>query len=391
MGISIGLVGLGQFGSAFTTLFKSHPLVDRIALCDRDPEKLKKASEDPFLADKLARDDIYTSLDDICRSDLDALVIITQPWLHAPQCIQAMEAGMHVYSAVPVIAIPDGNEVLDWCDKLIQMSLKTGKHYMLGETSFYRPETMFCRKMATEGRFGDFVYSEGEYCHDVDAKCSLRKVNQNRKSGVVGSGFDAMMKKYSDSNLKSSPMSYPTHSVSGPLSVMKTHALSVTAHGYRNQNQDPYFADYDFSNIFALYKMANGSTLRIAEAREMAGTIGACGETFRVMGTSGSFSEGRWMENHRTSPESETPWEAKNLSAKDMRDPLPDEVTQAFKSAMNPKATPDDDFVPQGHGGSHPYLVHELCNPREEKKGVSGDLKVVHVIALILTTSRPIR
>lgn len=124
MGISLGLVGLGQFGSAFAKLFKSHPLVDRIALCDCEPEKLQKFADDPYFADKLNKKDIFTSLDDICKSDLDALVIITQPWLHAPQCIQAMESGKHVYSAVPVIMVPDGGEVLEWCDRLIKTTKK---------------------------------------------------------------------------------------------------------------------------------------------------------------------------------------------------------------------------------------------------------------------------
>jgi hypothetical protein len=47
-----------------------------------------------------------------------------------------------------------------------------------------------------------------------------------------------------------------------------------------------------------------------------------------------------------------------------MFDPLPLEVQDAFKSAMNQKASADDlqnmDFVPSGHGGSHPYLVNEF-------------------------------
>ena len=39
MGISLGIVGLGVFGSAYADLYKTHPLVDRIALCDREPAK----------------------------------------------------------------------------------------------------------------------------------------------------------------------------------------------------------------------------------------------------------------------------------------------------------------------------------------------------------------
>ena len=91
MGISLGLVGLGAFGSCFAPLFKSHPLVDRIALCDQEADCLKKWVERPSFQDKLDEKDVFEELDDICRADLDGLVIITQPWLHAPQCVQAME------------------------------------------------------------------------------------------------------------------------------------------------------------------------------------------------------------------------------------------------------------------------------------------------------------
>ena len=105
MGISLGLVGLGAFGSAFADLFMSHPLVDRIALCDREPERMARFAEQEAWQAKLDPADLYPSLDDICRSDLDALIIITQPWLHAAQCVQAMESGKHVYSAVPITNI----------------------------------------------------------------------------------------------------------------------------------------------------------------------------------------------------------------------------------------------------------------------------------------------
>ncbi|HUW31200.1 MAG TPA: Gfo/Idh/MocA family oxidoreductase, partial [Planctomycetota bacterium] len=100
MGISIGLVGLGAFGSAFAELFKAHPLVDRVALCDREPSRVQAFAAKESWRDKFNPNDAYASLDDICRSDVDALVIITQHWLHAPQCVQALQAGKHVYSAV---------------------------------------------------------------------------------------------------------------------------------------------------------------------------------------------------------------------------------------------------------------------------------------------------
>ena len=218
MGISLGLVGLGEFGSHFAEMFKAHPLVDRIAFCDREPERIAQFADDPYFQDKFNRKDAYASLDDICKSDLDALVIQTQPWLHAPQCIQAMESGKHVYSAVPISNVPDNDEILDWCNKLVETCQRTGRYYMLGETSFYHPEAMFCRRKAAQGAFGDFVYAEGEYMHDVDSKCNLRKVVEYRAASKAGQEWLKSKKMYSEKGLKSSPMHYPTHSTSGPVS-----------------------------------------------------------------------------------------------------------------------------------------------------------------------------
>ena len=104
MGIKLGLVGLGAFGSAFTPLFASHPLVDSVILCDAEADKVEKQANDPAVAPKVAGK--MLSLEEVCKSDCDAVVIITQPWLHAPQCIQVMETGKYVYSAVPVISFP---------------------------------------------------------------------------------------------------------------------------------------------------------------------------------------------------------------------------------------------------------------------------------------------
>jgi predicted dehydrogenase len=361
MGISVGLVGLGAFGRCFADLFKAHPLVDRIALCDREQERMKAFASKPSWQDKFNPRDLYGSLDDICRSDLDALVIITQPWLHAPQALQALESGKHVYSAVPIISIPDAQEILDWCDKLVQAVRRTGRHYMLGETTYYRPNAMFCRRQAAAGAFGDFVYAEGEYFHDVDSGCSLREVKRHRSQGQAGREHEAIAEGYRKRGIRGGPMAYPTHSTCGPVCVMNAHALKVTAYGYRNRNQDPFFEDYAFSNEAAFYRMSNGATVRIAECREVAGAF-AESETFRVMGTRGTFAENTWQYNGRTAPLTAKPLEVRRLTDADMRDPLPPEVARAFQNILHPDAAPGDDFVPTGHGGSHPYLVHEFVD-----------------------------
>jgi hypothetical protein len=43
MGVRIGLVGVGSFGTGFVRLFRDHPLVSRLALCDVDGGRLGDA------------------------------------------------------------------------------------------------------------------------------------------------------------------------------------------------------------------------------------------------------------------------------------------------------------------------------------------------------------
>ncbi len=372
MGIKLGLVGLGSFGRAFAPLFANHPQVDSVGLCDLEAERIRWVYEDPRIGPRVDPACMTTSLDEICNSDCDALVFITQPWLHAPQCIKALEHGKDVYSAVPVISLPDDNEVLDWCGKIIETVERTGKEYMLGETTIYRPQTMLCRRMAREGKFGNFVYAEAEYAHDLDCPgCSLRDIQKQRATGQAGSERAALMQKYYDKGLLTHPMAYPTHSVSGVVDVMRSKPLKVSAVGFRNRNSDPYFSNSDFSNISALFHMDNGAAFRVCELREIVENIGLRGEDFRIYGTAGSYAYGEVNTNGRTAPEPEKtpkPVDWRKYTDEEMRDPLPQEVADAFNKVYNADAKPGDDFVPQGHGGSHPYLVHEFVSAVAEHR-----------------------
>jgi predicted dehydrogenase len=340
MGLSLGIVGLGSFGAEFVRLFAHHPGVDRLALCDREPERVAAFVRDESLRPKLREADLYSSLDEICASDIQALAIITQPWLHAPQAVQAMEAGKHVYSAVPVIWVPDGNEILDWCDRVIETCRRTGMRYMLGETTCYHPQAMYCRRRAAEGAFGDFVYAEGEYLHDVDNPWSnLREVWKAREASAAGREWVTARGQYTARGSIDGPMHYPTHSVSGPMGVMRAHATKVWALPYHNRTGDAFFGA-EPSNETALFAMSNGATMRICEYRE----IGHRGrESFRIYGTGGSFEHDQWCER--------TGYTA--LTYEEMRDPLPPEVVEAYRAAFGP------DFY-GGHEGSHAYLVHEF-------------------------------
>lgn len=349
MGISIGLVGLGAFGSTFAELFKNHPLVDRVGLCDRESERIRNFAERESWRDKFDPKDTYVSVDEICRSDLDALVIVTQPWLHAPQCLRAMESGKHVYSAVPLICLPDGDEILDWCERLIETCKRTGMHYMLGETTYYRPEGMFCRRKAAEAAFGTIIHAEGHYLHDVQHGLGHKRTH--RTGSTSGKEWLKREKEYIDKGILGGPMHYPTHSTSGPVFVMNAHAVKVTAYGFGPVKDHPWHAAEAFSNETAFFKMSNGATVRICEWREVGRQ---CAESFCIYGT-----EGCYVSNHKEEDQWHA-WEDLHtetvLDLNEMCDPLPPQVEQAFRDMSR------ESGVYGRHGGSHPYLVHEFVD-----------------------------
>ena len=95
MGIEVGICGVGAFADCFIPIFKAHPLVDRVVLCDLNTEKLQAK------AAQFGISDTCPSLDRLSQSSVDAIAIITQHHLHGPQAVQALKSCKHVYSAVP--------------------------------------------------------------------------------------------------------------------------------------------------------------------------------------------------------------------------------------------------------------------------------------------------
>ena len=95
--IKIGVVGLGNFGNDFMALFVGHPDVAEVAVCDRIEERIEATKA----AHGLTRS--YTDYDEMLKAkDIDCVAIFTQRHLHAPMVLKALEAGKHVYSAVPI-------------------------------------------------------------------------------------------------------------------------------------------------------------------------------------------------------------------------------------------------------------------------------------------------
>jgi predicted dehydrogenase len=266
MGFKVGICGTSGFGSAFAPLFKAHPLCDELVLCDLRAGVLAKAAAEVGVART------YPSFDELCRSDVDAIAIFTQRWLHGPMAIQALKAGKHVYSAVPAASS------VEELQELVETVRQTGLTYALGETSFYRPQTIFCRRRFAQGDFGRLVYGEGSYYHHM-SHWFYRAFFSNPQPWQRFASVP--------------PMWYATHSVAHVLGVTMSRFTHVSSFGFVDDHEDGVFDattsafGNPFSNQSALFRSADGGMARINEFRRS-----AAGDTRQtIIGTRGAYQE----------------------------------------------------------------------------------------------------
>lgn len=268
--IKICVIGAGQFSQCFIPLYKAHPLVSEVSLCEVLPDRLKTQAS----LFSIAR--TFRSFEEVLKSDVDAVAIFSQRWMHAPMALQAMNAGKHVYSAVPA------GTTLEELQQLIETVKRTGLTYMMGETSLYYGSSLFMKEKWDAGAFGKFVYGEGEYYHDM---------THGFYEAYQYSGGDQWK-----ATASYPPMLYPTHSVSMILGITGARATSVSCLGYVDQHEDGVFDPEislwknNFSNQSALFRTSDGGMLRINEFRRMGQSGGRCVRG-SLYGTEGAYEE----------------------------------------------------------------------------------------------------
>lgn len=353
MALKIGICGAGRFAPCFVPLFKAHPLVEQVVVADLIPERAKKCAE----ANGIER--IAASLDELCRSDVDAIAIFTQRQLHGPMALQALRAGKHVYSSVPAASS------LDTLGELVDTVTKTGLTYMTGETSYYYPSTLYCRQRFAAGEFGPFVYAEAQYLHDMDHFYESYRYSGGPDWKKVA-GFP--------------PMFYPTHTVSMILSVTGARATHVSCLGYRDNHSDGVFGagknhwDNPFSNESALMRTSDGGVIRINEMRRI-GWAGGNSVYMSFFGADGSFEQNAMSCCFATKDKARPPQDVTSLLT--CRTGLADGVARDGKEAgaygeefftsvspVHPVGELPDSFkgLPNGHYGSHQFLVNDFVN-----------------------------
>lgn len=351
--IRIGFVGCGQFCRHFVPLFKAHPAVEYIALCD----KFRERAEDYM--QKFGADKIFDTYDEMVTSgEVNTIAIFSQRDTHGEMAIKALKNNKNVYSAVPMAT------TIEEIEEIVRLVKETGLTYSMGETGIYRPASIFCRQKFASGEIGDLVYAEAQYNHDMERLYDVYKYTE-------GDDWKKMA--------GMPPFMYPTHSTSMVLSATKAHAVKVAAFGFEDNVDKDIFGkgqnywDNPFSNTSMLLKMSDNSVVRISENRRIAWHVP---ETYITSfnGTKASYECS--LLNH-----SYIKMKGKTVDYEDVSDLLnPIELTkhkgedEFMQKAVNGewsqgeapiqivKRLPKEfESIKTGHAGTHKFMVDDFC------------------------------
>ncbi|MDQ0277920.1 putative dehydrogenase [Arthrobacter silviterrae] len=350
MSVTIGIVGAGQFAGQFAKLYKLHPDVSGVTVTDILPERATELNE------RLSLDGTVADFDAMLASDVDAVAIFTQRWTHGPLVVKALRAGKHVYSAVPMAVSEE--EIAN----IIEAVRETKLTYMMGETSYYNPATVYARGKAAEGAFGRVFYAEGDYVHDMDL------------------GFYEAYQYSGGEQWKSTasypPMLYPTHSVGGVLGAIDSHAVSVSCIGVKDQRADGVFDkdvsqfNNDFSNATALFELNDGGAMRINEMRRVGYPCHIRESRFRYFGTEASLEQlaevSVWQDKESVTDISadlatHATMEADDASLAHVAPALRDAFMSGHAQVHDVSRLPGEYAgAPNGHEGSHHFLADDF-------------------------------
>jgi predicted dehydrogenase len=296
--IRVGLVGYGvcQFSAGFG--FQDHPNVTVTAVSDLIPERCRELSRVTRCAKT------YPSLEELVKDDsIEAVFVATDAPSHARHCIDVLKHGKHAASAVPAVC---GS--LDDAHRLFEAVGRSGRKYMMFETSAFYEDCHAMRQVYRAGGFGKLIYTEGEYLHY---------------------GVDEIPS-FHDWRVGFPPQWYPTHANAYYVCVTGGSFTEVSCLGMPSIRKDLLPQNNRYRNPFgteiALMRTSDGGMARMAESWD---ALCPGGEVGRVRGQLGSMVGTAYSGTMKKLP---------GLG----RPPLPPGVS------------------PGGHNGSHGHLTEEF-------------------------------
>ena len=334
--INIGVVGL-EFGGEFAPIFREHPNIGEVTVCDRN-EKFLHAYADKFGFAKRTPD--YRDL--LADGSIDAVHVVTALESHEGISADALDAGKHCACTVPMALSINGLR------RVVESAKRSGKNYMMMETAVFTHPCMFVKEMFDRGDMGRIQFMRGVHFQDIENWPDYWK-------GLP-------------------PFWYVTHAV-GPLMFIsgakakKIHALGSgrLTEAYQKQYGNPFPIETGIIE----FEAADGFPLAGEIARSLFNTANQYLEGFTILGEKKSFewskgNEDPWMyeitgPGRRKSGVDITTTRYKEV---DFSHRLPESIRRFANETVWLDPSDPRLCVLQGgsHHGSHPHMVHEFVS-----------------------------
>lgn len=334
--LKVGVVGL-RFGGEFPPIYRFHPDVEEVVLCEADEGLLQS------YAARFGFSRATDSFESLLRMDLDAIHIVTGIPNHAELTVRALNAGKHVACTVPMATS------LEDIDRILNAQAGSQRNYMMMETSIYTFQCFQCKEIIERGDLGRIQYMRGTHFQDMEG--------------------------WPDYWMGLPPMWYATHAVAPLLFLSNTYATRVQCFG--SGTMRPSLVK-KYNNPFpiehALVELNDPSI--VAElTRSLFHTAISYVEGFTILGDKSSFEWNIEDENpclhHVQRFDNEDALSSygrgreirlSRIDCPDRSALLPESIRPFTKEHTVLDASNPHLSIKQGggHHGAHPHLVHEF-------------------------------
>ena len=338
--LHVALVGLG-FGGAFAPIYKEHPNVGKLTLFDTNPAVLKNTS------DYIDGADCAGSFDEILSDpSVDAVHLVTPIPLHADMTVAVLEAGKHCACTVPMATS------LEDIRRIVKAKRRSGKNYMMMETTLYTYQYFYAKRMKEAGDFGKIQFFRGSHYQDMAG--------------------------WPDYWMGLPPFWYGTHAIGPMVGLSDSRICRVNCFGSGTMAEwmvrrygNPYPVET------AIFEFENG--LKGEATRSLFETARLYQEGMHVLGSEKSFEWGfaDWdapIITTRGAPVDGRgrPTTAETVPMPNYYEDLPKELWHFTVGGNYDPLNPQDSLkmgAGAGHHGAHAHLVHEfVMSCVEERK-----------------------
>lgn len=343
------VVGLG-FGGAFVPIWRDHPDVGEVGVCELDPKLCARVAAEYGISL------IYPSLDEVLADEtVDAVHLVTAIPDHAEQTVRVLDAGKHCACTVPMATTMEGIQAIRGAVE------RSGKKYMMMETTLYTYQYLYVKRLLESGELGRVQFLRGSHYQDME----------NWPSYWAGLP----------------PFWYGTHAIAPLVGLSGSRITAVSCLGSGTMRSE---LTRQYGNPFPIetahFRFENG--LAAEATRSLFETARTYQEGLFVYGSKKSFEWG-FADGDKPYVTSLLP--ADEAAGRPRGLPTPVEIIEDlpndFSSLPEPlwRYTVGGDYDPTnpqlslkkgaggGHHGSHPHLVHEFVRSIVEDRAPAVD------------------